>query len=129
MDIIQKSKEFNKNNNESDKIYDLEERTYLFARRVNSYVSAIPKTMSNLEVGKQLIRSGGSVGSNYIEANESLSKKDFRMRIKICKKESKESRFWLKLSNPDYKCKDEKKDLVRESTELMKIFASILEKS
>jgi four helix bundle protein len=70
--------------NQITKRYDLEECTETFARRVGEFVSGLPKTMCNLEYGKQLIRSSGSVGANYIEANEALSKKDFLMRIKIC---------------------------------------------
>ena len=76
---------------EKTKRYDLEERTLEFAKRVRKYVRQLPKTTSNGEDGKQVIRSSGSVGGNYIEANEALSKKDFSMRIKICRKESKES--------------------------------------
>jgi four helix bundle protein len=71
--------------------YDLEERTFKFAQRVIQYVHLLPKTMANLEVGHQLIKAAGSAEANYIEANESLSKKDFVMRIKISRKESKES--------------------------------------
>jgi four helix bundle protein len=63
------------------KQYDLEDRTFEFARDVRAFVKVLPKTLSNIEDGKQLIRSSGSVGANYIEANESLSKKDFIMRI------------------------------------------------
>lgn len=70
------------------KQYDLEERTFKFARRVIEFVNRLKKTLSNIEIGKQLVKSSGSVGANYIEANESLSKKDFVMRIKICRKES-----------------------------------------
>ena len=77
--------------------YDLEERTYLFAKRVRAFVKRIPRTLCNIEDGKQLVRSSGSIGANYIEANESLGKKDFLMRVRICRKESKESRYWLKL--------------------------------
>jgi len=58
--------------------YDLETRSLTFARSVNEYVTALPKTVVNLEIGKQLVRAGGSVGANYIEANESLGKKRFR---------------------------------------------------
>ena len=112
-----------------NKVYDLEERTFLFKKRVNSYVNMLPKIISNLEDGKQLVKSGGSVGANYIEANEALSKRDFKMRIKICKKESKESRFWLRLTIPKEDQENERLKLIRESTELMKIFASILEKT
>ena len=73
------------------KKYDLEERTLVFAKLVRQFVKQINKNLSNLEDGKQLIRSSGSIGANYIEANEALSKKDFLMRIKICRKEAKES--------------------------------------
>jgi four helix bundle protein len=89
--------------NTNNKIYDLEERCLKFAEKINLYVNQLPKTISNLENGKQLVRSAGSVGANYIEANESLSKKDFIMRVKISKKETKESRFWLYLTQPDSK--------------------------
>ena len=110
--------------------YDLEERTFQFTKRVNEYVNKLVKTIPNIENGRQLVRSAGSVGANYIEANESLSKKDFVMRIKICRKEAKESRYWLKLSETNEKeCKKEKEALIQEATELMKIFGSILEKS
>ena len=85
---------------QNSKQYDLEERTYKFAERCRDYVKKFPRTISNIEYGKQLIRSSGSVASNYIEANEALSKKDFRMRIKICRKEAKESRLWLRLFEP-----------------------------
>jgi len=74
----------------NEKKYDLEERTYSFAQKVIYYVDCLPKRTSNFEIGKQLVRSAGSVGANFIEANESLSKKDFIMRVKISKKEAKE---------------------------------------
>jgi len=111
------------------KIYDLEERCFRFAKRVNGYVKELPRTISNIENGKQLVRSGGSVGANYIEANESLSKKDFVMRVKISKKESKESIFWLRLTEPDETKINEQNSLIDEANQLMKIFGSILEKS
>jgi len=79
------------NKNLNSKRYDLEERTLNFAKKVRDFVRKIPRTISNIEDGKQLIRASGSVGANYIEANESLSKKDFSLRIKICRKEAKES--------------------------------------
>jgi len=78
---------------------------------------------------EQALRSAGSVGANYIEANEALSKKDFIVRIKISKKEAKESRFWIQLSEPHESKLQEKEALFNEATELMKIFGSILEKS
>lgn len=109
--------------------YDLEERTFNFAKRVNKYVNKLPKTISNIENGRQLVRSAGSVGANYIEANESLSKKDFLLRIKIFKKEAKESHYWLRLPEPIKEELLEKESLIKESIELMKIFGLILEKS
>ena len=109
--------------------YDLEERTLNFTRKVNTYVNRLSRIISNIENGKQLVRSAGSVGANYIEANEALSKKDFKMRIKISKKEAKESRYWLELTLPSKEEIKEQEKLIIESTELMKIFGSILEKS
>lgn len=78
-----------------------------------------------------MVKASGSVGSNYIEANEALSKKDFVMRIKICRKEAKESRYWLRLvdAHGDTDLENEQKDLQKEATELMKIFGAILHKS
>ena len=78
---------------QNSKCYDLEERTFKFAEKVRSFVKKLPKTLTNIEDGRQLINSSGSTGANYIEANESFSKKDFAMRIKICRKEAKESRY------------------------------------
>lgn len=108
--------------------YDLEERCLLFAKRVNGYIKELPFNIPNRENGKQLARSAGSLGANYIEANESLSKKDFIMRIKISKKETKETIFWLKLSEPKISKNKERLYLIEEATELMKIFGAILEK-
>lgn len=114
--------------NSKQKNYDLEERTYQFASDCRELVSIIPKTISNIEDGKQLIRSSGSVAANYIEANESLSKKDFTMRIKICRKEAKESHLWLRLIRVSESSNNKQKQLIQEARELTKIFGSILEK-
>jgi len=114
---------------QNSKQYNLEERTLKFSQQVIGFINKLPKTYANIEIIKQLIRSAGSVGANYIEANESLSKKDFVMRIKICRKEAKESRYWLMLIDVNKKdMHDEKEYLIKESTEMMKIFGSILEK-
>jgi four helix bundle protein len=113
---------------QNHKRYDLEQRTLQFAQAVRDFVKKIPKNLTNFEIGKQLFRSAGSVGANYIEANEALSKKDFLMRIKICRKEAKESIYWLRLveNSPE----DIKRELlIKESIELSKIFGSILTKS
>jgi four helix bundle protein len=111
------------------KPYDLEERTFQFAKSVMSYTKELPKTTINNEIAKQVIRSSGSVGANYIEANEALSKKDYVFRVKICRKEVKETLYWLKLM--DIKNEDlikKQRVLIVEATELMKIFGSIIEK-
>ncbi len=117
------------NQNQNNKPYDLGERTLKFAKRVDVFVNELPKTVVNIEHGKQLVRSAGSIGANYIEAEESLSKKDFLLRIKISRKESKETRYWLELCEPKDGLQDERKDLIKEVTELMKIFGSIVSKS
>jgi four helix bundle protein len=113
------------------KQYDLEDRTLMFAKRARVFVGMLPKTLANVEDSRQLIRSSGSVGANYIEANEALSRKDFIMRIKIGRKEAKESRYWLQLFNTSGKQEIEKdrKELINEATELMNIFGSILQKN
>ena len=122
------SKQYQMAKIQNSKQYDLEERTLKFAARVRDYVKKLPKTITNMEIGGQLFRAAGSVGANYIEANESLSKRDFVMRVKISRKESKESRYWLQLSEPAVGEEKEKEALIQETTELMKIFGAILEK-
>ncbi len=107
----------------------MEERTLAFAKRVIAFINALDKTVANIEISKQLVRSAGSVGANYIEANESFSKKDFVLRIKICRKEAKETCYWLKLISCNGGREEECACLLQESTELMKIFGSILVKS
>src|SRR5438034_10302049 len=76
---------------------DLEDRTFEFARSVRTFVKQLPRTVSNTEDVRQLVRASGSVAANWIEADEALSKKDFIMRVKICRKEAKESRLFLRL--------------------------------
>jgi four helix bundle protein len=120
------------NNDQKDKkIYDLEERTYQFAKNVRVFVKELQKNISNIEDSKQLVKASGSVGANYIEANESLSKKDFLLRIKICRKESKESAYWLRLiiETNNLEKLENGITLVQEAEELKKIFSSIIEKS
>jgi four helix bundle protein len=82
---------------ESSKPRDLEDRTFQFAQSVRAFVKQLPRTISNTEDVRQLVRASGSVAANWIEADEALSKTDFLMRVKICRKESKESRLFLRL--------------------------------
>jgi len=76
-----------------EKVYDLEERTYRFARDCRVLTGQLSMTLSNTEDGKQLIRASGSIGANYIEANEKLGSKDLVMRLKIARKEAKEAQI------------------------------------
>ncbi len=112
------------------KLFDLEERTKEFAKRCRTFTKQLPKTIENREDAKQLIRSSGSVFANYLEANESLSKKDFFYRIRICRKEAKESRGWLEMieCNGTGNFETKRLKLMQEATELMKIFGSIASK-
>ena len=73
--------------------YDLEDRTFQFAKSVRMIIKTLPKTLANIEDSKQVVKSSGSIGANYIEANEALSKKDFLMRVKISRKEAKETTY------------------------------------
>lgn len=116
---------------QSSKQYDLEDRTFEFAKNVGIYVKQLPRNISNIGYGKQVVDASGSVGANYIEANESLSKKDFMLRIKICRKEAKESAYWLRLivETNGEKYEKEGRKLFNEAIELKKIFSSILMKS
>ncbi len=110
--------------------YDLEERTLRFAKSVRDFVKNVPKSVAHTEDGKQLIRSSGSVGANYLEANESLSRKDFVMRIRIARKEAKESIYWLQLVDTNNLAIDNKRqELLQEAKELMLILSAIMRKS
>lgn len=104
------------------KQYDLEERSYTFASNCRQYVGNIDRASARFEDARQLVRSSGSIAANYIEANEALSKKDFAMRMKIARKEAKETILWLRLLQaPDA--------LLQEATELKKILSAIIEKT
>jgi len=110
--------------------YDLEERTFRFSKRCRDFIKKLPKTVTNIEYSKQLARASGSQAANYIEANESLSRKDFLMRIKISRKEAKESRLWLRLCDigDNQDLEKEQKEFIQEAQELTKIFGSMVEK-
>ncbi len=109
----------------------MEERTFQFAKRVRAFVKKLPRTISNMRDSGQLVDASGSVGANYIEANESLGKKDFLMHLRISLKEAKESRYWLRLvdTGNDVDLESERGWLIQEATELTNIFASIANKS
>ncbi len=108
--------------------YELEERTFLFAKRVRGFVKRLPRTVANLDDVRQLVRASGSVAANYIEANENLGPKDFKMRTRIARKEAKESRLFLRLVDTleDAALESERSRLIQEATELMKILSAII---
>ena len=115
-------------NNSIKKPENLEPRTFRFAQNCKELVKSLLKSVTNIEYSKQLTRSSGSVAANYIEANEALSKKDFIMRLRISRKEIKESRMWLQLVDVTPKEEPRRDALVIESTELLKIFSAIIDK-
>ncbi len=106
--------------------FDLEERTLKFAKGCVDLCQSLPKNMTNSEFTNQLIRSSSSVGANYREANDSITRKEFYHRIGISRKESKESKYWLELvehSNVEFKGPIDV--LIEESFQLTKIFSAI----
>ena len=110
--------------------YDLHERTALFAKDIRILLRKIPRSLSSIEDGKQLIRSSGSIGANYLESNEGLGKKDILFRFRISRKEAKESSYWLKLIDPgpSIELENERLRLYKEVNELIKILSSIINK-
>ena len=111
-------------------VWDLEERATAFALAVRGFVRRLPASAANSEDSKQLIRSSGSVPANYIEANEALGNKDRVMKLRISRKESKESQLWLRLLflGRDADLEKERERLRQEAHELKLIFTSIIKK-
>lgn len=110
--------------------YDLEERTAKLAEEIIRTVKSIKLNSVNKRIVDQLVGSGGSLGANYCEANEAESKQDFKHKIGICKKETKETKHWLRLmavANPEIK--EKLRVLYRETQELLLIFSKILKSS
>src|SRR5881394_2348435 len=114
----------------AEKPKDLEERTAVFAEMVRLFVRRLPRTISNLEDVKQLVRASGSVAANCIEGNESLGDKDRVMKFRTCRKEAKECQLWLRLVNSreDTATRDQAASLRQETHELKLIFSSIVKK-
>jgi len=114
---------------DSPKPRDLEQRTFLFAQSVRSFVKRLPRTLGNIEDVRQLVRASGSVAANWIEADEALSKKDFLLRAKICRKEAKESRLFLRLIEVGSSTVSRRDALAAEARELTLIFSAIISRS
>lgn len=111
-------------------VYDLEERCSLFAEEVIVFLNKLPKSRLLEPLTLQPIRSATSVGANYIEANQASSKKDFRNKITICKKEANESKYWLRLiAKSNVGSADTARKLWSEAHELLLIFGKIESKS
>ena len=108
---------------------DLEDRTFLFAQSIRTFVKTLPRTLSNTEDIRQLVRASGSVAANWIEADEALSKKDFLLRVKICRREAKESRLFLRLMDVGTDNANGRDALAAEARELILIFSAIINKS
>ena len=109
-----------------NKKYDLEERTASFAEKIIELCKKIPKNVVTIPIINQLVKAGTSVGANYCEANGASSKKDFKNKIFICKKEAQETKHWLRMLTrciPDKK--NEIKKLWKECQELTLIFQKI----
>lgn len=108
---------------------NLEQRTMKFAKDVLALCQALPQDIALNEVKRQLMKAAGSVGANYHEANEAVSRKDFLLHVRIARKESKESRMWLGVVPEHQHTKDEQLRLADEAMQLVRIFTSIIKKS
>jgi len=107
--------------------YDLEERTLDFAKQIIRLCKNLPSNTVNFKLIDQIIRSAGSIGANYREANDNLGKKDFINRLRISRKEAKETSFWLELiieANPDFE--QQIKPLVDECSQIRNILSAIV---
>ena len=110
--------------------FDLEERTARFGEAVIHFARVVAKNPVSMPLISQLVRAGTSVGANYCEADDAVSKKDFKNKIGICRKEARETKLWLRLiaaAEPDLKT--EARKLWHEAKELHLIFAAIWRKS
>ena len=112
--------------NKFSNIYNLEERTAIFGENVINLCKKVRKDIITIPIVNQLIRSGTSIGANYCEANGASSRKDFKNKIFICKKESKETKYWLRMmANTDGGLIVECRELWKEAQEFTKMFSKI----
>lgn len=106
---------------------ELRERLFRFAELVIDIANALPKTSAGFEIGKQFVKAGTSIGANYEEAQGAFSKQDFRYKIAICLKESRETHFWLRLINSRFLKEDALvKEALQEAKEFKAIFGAML---
>ena len=117
------------NKTNEPKRYDLEERTAKFGEEIIIFAKRMPKNPVTISLISQLVRSGTSTGANYCEADDAESGKDFKHKIGICKKETRECKHWLRMiaiASPELK--EEARRLWQEAKELNLIFNSIVKK-
>ena len=106
--------------------YDLEERTALFGEAIIAFAKRVPQNVVSVPLIRQLVRCGTSVGANYCEADDAVSKKEFRKNIGTCKKEARETKFQLRMiAAAEPSMKDSARPLWQEAKELHLIFAKI----
>lgn len=118
------------NDKNQKKIYDLEERTAKFGENIVDFARKIPQDIVTRPLVNQIVRSGTSVGANYCEADCAESRKDFEHKLSICKKEAKETKYWLRMiARAVPTVKAEAKILWKESNELQRICITIIQKS
>ena len=119
-----------KTQSSNKRVYDLEERTAKFGENILEFVKTLERNEINRPLLSQIVRSGTSIGANYMEADGAESKKDFQHKIALCKKEAKETKHWLRMITKAVPpCIEEAKKLWNESNELQLIFIAIVKKS
>lgn len=110
--------------------FDLEERTALFGEAAIQFAKSLPKNTVTTPLISQVVRSGACIGANYCEADDAVSKKDFKNKIVTCRKEARETNHWLRMiAAAEPESKDEARKLLHEARELHLIFAAIWRKS
>jgi four helix bundle protein len=113
--------------NTTAKPYDIKRRTFEFAVDIISFVNELPQTSVMFVLGKQLIRSGTSVGANIEEADGTDSRKDFIYKVSIARKEARETNYWLRIIEASHNCKNIRlSPLIKESLELILILSKIM---
>jgi len=111
---------------EAGRQYDLQDRTTVFGELVVSFAKKVPLNVITSPLISQFVRAGTSVGANYCEADDADTKKDFLYKIGVCKREAKETKYWLQMiARAEAACKTEARKLWHEAKELHLIFAAI----
>jgi four helix bundle protein len=106
---------------------DIQQRTFEFAKRIVKLVDKLPRTLATTEIGRQMLRSGTSIGANVQEADAAESRNDFIHKLSIALKEARETRYWLALVDATILSNvPEVQALLQESTELTKILFTII---